>query len=57
MIDHSKLKVMLQAEPPLQPAVTAEAGMPNVEPVRVKTQCPVCHWGLVVTVTPVEVVR
>jgi hypothetical protein len=60
VIDHSKLKVVLRPEPPLvppslQPAAPTEADMPDVEPVRVKTQCPVCHWGLVVTVTPVEV--
>lgn len=56
MIDHEKLKVRLQAESPLQPPTPAEEAAPGgVEPVAVKTQCPVCHWGLRVTVEPVEV--
>jgi rubredoxin len=54
MIDHRRLKVLVQpTDPPDDQPAEPETGVASVS---VDTFCPVCHWGLRVTVEPVEVV-
>jgi hypothetical protein len=62
MIDHRRLKVMLTPQQRIAEGIKATAtdetaadSVTAVDPVSVETQCPVCHWGLRVTVEPVEV--
>jgi rubredoxin len=53
MIDHRRLKVLVQpTDPPADQPAETETGVASVS---VDTFCPVCHWGLRVTVEPVEV--
>jgi hypothetical protein len=55
MIDHRRLKVLVQPTETDDEATATESPA-GVASVSVDTFCPVCHWGLRVTVEPVEVV-